>query len=313
MIKKCPGCGSVIQYKNKNEVGYSPKENAKYCERCFKLKNYNQKEVVNLKYNNSDILNIINKKAHNVFFVTDFLNLSQKVIDLFNQIKVKNKYLLINKTDLIPNSINKDKYLNWIKDTYKINEKIILLSAIKKHNIRELNNLIENNKKNYICGVTNSGKSSIINELSAINNKSEKILTSLMPNTTLDEIKINLNETTSIYDTPGFIIDDYFDENLHPKKFLKPVTLQIKNDDTVSVNEKIYIKNLTSTNSFTFYMSNEITIKKVYDIKVQNNDSMYIQKDSDIVIFGYGFINIKEECEIILSGINDFEIRKSMF
>ena len=75
MIKTCPGCGSTIQHKNPNQVGYSPKKDAKLCERCFKLKNYNKREVVELKYNNDDIINLISGKEGAIFFITDFLNL----------------------------------------------------------------------------------------------------------------------------------------------------------------------------------------------------------------------------------------------
>ena len=44
MTKKCVGCGITLQSKDINNLGYVPKEkenDAKYCERCFKLIHYN--------------------------------------------------------------------------------------------------------------------------------------------------------------------------------------------------------------------------------------------------------------------------------
>ena len=313
MIKTCPGCGSILQFDDPNKVGYSPKKDAKLCERCFKLKNYNEKKIIDLKYNNEDIINLLNSEAKSIIFVTDFLNLSNKVINIFKKINVRNKYLVINKIDYIPNSINKDKYISWIKDTYKINENIILVSAERGFNTRVINNLLDDNKDTYICGFTNSGKSTIIKKLGELNDKEIPILTSLMPNTTLDVIKIKLGDNKYIYDTPGFINSFDFDENLYPKKFLKPVTLQTKGNDIISINNQIFIKT-DKENSFTFYMSNEVDIKKVYDKELNLNNEITLGENNELVIDNYGFINIKNPCTIITNlDNNDIEVRSSMF
>ena len=313
MIKKCPGCGAALQYNDENKVGYSPKKDAKLCERCFKLKNYNEKKIIDLKYNNDDIINLLNNDAKTILFVTDFLNLSKEVVDIFNSININSKYFIINKVDYIPNSINQDKYINWIKDTYHIDEKIVLVSADKNYNIRVLNNILDENKDCYICGFTNAGKSTIINKLGELNDKDLSILTSLMPNTTLDVIKIKLGDNKYIYDTPGFINSFEFDENLYPKKFLKPVTLQLKENDIISVNNKVFIKS-NKENSFTFYMSNNIDIKKVYDSNIDINSKFSINENSEFVIKGYGFINIKKPCTIVTNLDNkEVEVRSSMF
>lgn len=313
MIKKCPGCGSVIQYTDKEKIGYSPKKDAKLCERCFKLKNYNQKQVIDLKYDNENIIKLLNDKADNVLFVTDFLNLSFNVINTFNKINVQNKTLVINKTDYIPKSINKDKYITWIKDTYNIANDIVLVSASKSYNIRVINNLIIEKKHNYICGFTNSGKSTIINKLCELNEKDSSILTSLMPNTTLDIIKIKLDDDKYIYDTPGFTNNFLFDEKLYPKKFLKPITLQIKKNDVVLIDNKIYLRFDNST-SITFYMSNDVLIKKVYDDTIKFDNEIKLEENTELLIHGYGFINNKKSC-VIKTNIEKslVEVRTSMF
>ena len=313
MIKKCPGCGATLQYTDENKVGYTPKKDAKLCERCFKLKNYNQKNIIDLKYSNSDIINLLNNKADLVLFITDFLNLNKKIVETYNQINVTKKVFIINKVDYIPNSINKEKYINWIKSTYLIKDNIILVSAEKNYNIRVINNILDESKNPYICGYTNSGKSTIINKLSEINEKKSNILTSLMPNTTLDVIKIKLDDNKYVYDTPGFINDFDFNDNLYPKKFLKPVTLQLKDNDIVSLNNEIFIKTDKAT-SLTFCMSNELNIKKVYDSNINLTNEIDISDNVDLVINGYGFINIKNSCNIKINlNTKDIEVRTSMF
>ena len=313
MTNICPGCGSTLQYTDSNKVGYTPKKDAKLCERCFKLKNYNEKKVINLEYNNEDIINLLNSSAKTIFFITDFLNLSKKVIDIYKKISVHNKYLVINKIDYIPISINKDKYISFIKSNYDINDEVILVSAERNFNIRVINNILDNCKDAYVCGFTNSGKSTIIKKIGELNNKEIPVLTSLMPNTTLDVIKIKLDNNKYIYDTPGFINNDDFDEVLYPKKFLKPVTLQIKENDIVSINNKIFIKT-DKENSFTFYMSNDVDIRKVYSVETNLSNELMVKENSDFVISNYGFINIKNPCNLITNLNNDnIEVRSSMF
>ena len=313
MTNICPGCGSTLQYTDSNKVGYTPKKDAKLCERCFKLKNYNEKKVINLEYNNEDIINVLNNSAKTIFFITDFLNLSKKVIDIYKKISVHNKYLVINKIDYIPISINKDKYISFIKSNYDINDEVILVSAERNFNIRVINNILDNCKDAYVCGFTNSGKSTIIKKIGELNNKEIPVLTSLMPNTTLDVIKIKLDDNKYIYDTPGFINNDDFDEVLYPKKFLKPVTLQIKENDIVSINNKIFIKT-DKENSFTFYMSNDVDIRKVYSVETNLSNELMVKENSDFVISNYGFINIKNPCNLITNLNNDnIEVRSSMF
>lgn len=312
MIKTCPGCGSTIQHKNPNQVGYSPKKDAKLCERCFKLKNYNKREVVELKYNNDDIINLISGKEGAIFFITDFLNISNKVVDTFKKINHHNKYLVINKIDYIPNSIIKEKYVDYIKETYKIKNDVILVSAIKKTNLVSLINKIREYKNSYICGYTNSGKSTIINEICKYYKKDSNILSSLMPNTTLDVIKIRLEENIHIFDTPGFITEYGFNEKNFPKKYLKPITIQTKESDVISLGDDIYIKCDDTVNSFTFYVSDLLTVKKVYNVDIKLDNEVVINENSDLVIYGYGFINIKKGCKLLLN-TSDFEVRKSNF
>ena len=312
MIKTCPGCGSKLQYKDPKIIGYSPKKDAKLCERCFKLKNYNKREVIDLKYNNEDIINLISNKEGAIFFITDFLNVSNNVIETFKKINHHNKYLVINKVDYIPKSISLEKYSEYIKNTYKIKNDIILISAIKNINLNELINKIKNYKDSYICGYTNSGKSTIINEICRLNGKNSKIISSLMPNTTLDLIKIRLDENTHIFDTPGFINNFEFIEENFPKKFIKPITIQTKADDVIKLGDNVFIKCNMSGNSLTFYVSDLLKVSKVYNYDNKFISKLEIDENSDLVIYGYGFINIKSKCTIFIN-TNNFEIRKSMF
>ena len=71
--------------------------------------------------------------------------------------------------------------------------------------------------------------------------------------------------------------------------------------------------------AITTYFSNDLKIDKIFD----NNDKLFdlnkkeytIEDNSDLVIKGIGFINIKKACKLIIYTEYDklIEIRKSMF
>ena len=331
MNKKCIGCGSILQSDDRNKIGYIIKEkisDAKYCERCFKITNYNEKIIVPLKGINTYIIDEINKDDKYVFFLVDFLNINKETIDTFKQIK-NNKTLVISKLDIIPRSIKQNLIINWLKEEYGITENIIFISSIKNLNTGSIENILERNnqKEAYILGYTNAGKSTLINKLCIENNiTNNKITTSLIPNTTLDFIKIKLNVNLTIIDSPGFTLnqtlynDNDFEliERINPKSFLKPITHQTKDITSIIIENKIRLTP-QNKNSLTFYTSNKINITKVFndnnELKDNKETIYHIKDNSDIVIKGLGFINIKKECNLIVnSEYQDLiEIRKSMF
>ena len=53
---RCIGCGALIQTDNKNEIGYTPmsallksfENDEVFCQRCFRLRHYNEIQPVNL-------------------------------------------------------------------------------------------------------------------------------------------------------------------------------------------------------------------------------------------------------------------------
>ncbi len=331
MTKKCIGCGTTLQTDKQNATGYIPKEkydDSSYCERCFKIMHYNEKIITKLENINDYIIEEVNKKAEYVYFLLDFLSISEETINTFKSIKVP-KTLIISKLDIIPKSIKNNNIINWLQNEYKINEDIFFQSTKKNLNTSRITNYLEEHsiKEVYILGYTNTGKSTLINKLSTINNiTNQTITTSLTPNTTVDFIKIKLNDNLTIIDSPGFTLNNtIYNENefdlikkVNPKTFLKPITYQVKEISSILIEDKIRISS-SIKNSLTFYMSNDLSIERVFD----NNKSLLeepltildINDNSDLIIKGLGFINIKKSCtlKINIEDKNLLEVRKSMF
>lgn len=325
-MNRCIGCGAILQTEDKNSIGYIPKEkinDAKLCERCFRILHYNDLKLVDLPETN-EVLSIVNKKGKFAFFLVDLLNINLEVISTYRDIKIP-KCLIISKVDFIPKYINKNNIKLWLKEEYGIKEEIIFLSAAKNQNVHAIDSVMEekNVKEAYLLGYTNSGKSTLVNRLTNENN----ITTSLVPNTTIDFIKIKLENQLSLIDSPGFLYknnlyekdDIVFIKKINPKTFIKPITFQLKKGASILIEDYIRIENNSDKCNMTLYMSNLLDIKKVYDknglLKDLSQINVMIKKNQDLVLKGIGFINCKSEANlnIYIKGEEFIEIRNSFF
>ncbi len=293
MTKKCIGCGIVLQDKDINQLGYTPKIENDLCQRCFKLKHYGEKIVIEKKQNNNELINKINKEKVIVLYLVDFLNINNETIEYFHKIN-NSKYLVITKSDIIPKNIIIDRLITNIKKEYKIEEEIILCNVFDKKNSNKLKEIIENNKVIF-CGITNMGKSSLINKLT-----NSDITISSKENTTQDFIKIN-----NIIDAPGFICNY---QVIIPKSKILPKTYQLKNKYYLNIAD-IIISTKEDAN-LTLYFANEINIEKRKKIE-EYKYLIKIKKNQDLVIKGMGFIKFSTDTSIYLNTTN-YEIRNSI-
>lgn len=294
MNKICSGCGVKLQSLSSNEPGYINEEKlltSNYCKRCFRLIHYGEtKSDKELSIDN--ILDKVNNSNNYKIYIVDILNINNNTINIFNKIK-GNKLLLISKIDLISKSINLSHIISNIKTIYKINN-IKCISSSNNYGINNLLDYLYNNniKEVSLLGPSNSGKSTLINKLMDIYNlDTTKLTTSNKRNTTLDFIKIKLDNKLTILDSPGFLIKDYGLISKY-KNIIKPITFNMKSNETLLI-DKFYIKFKNPT-SITIYIYNKINIKKYYkEIKIDYEIS--VNKNTDLCINGLGFINIKKE------------------
>lgn len=325
-MTKCSGCGVELQYDNPSKNGYA-KINSNLCNRCFRIKNYN--EYLNVDIDSTkfiDILKQINETNSLVVLVVDLINIPNNLSLITKYLK--NKLLFVfTKRDLLPLSVNDEKILNYI-ESFNINycDKEIV-SSKNNYNLDSLYEKINKNKTNndvYFIGFTNAGKSSLINKI--IYNYTDidfNITTSILPSTTLNTIRIKTNDF-NIIDTPGIVdegniidkIDSDKIKKIISKKEIKPITYQLKSNQYLLIDDFVLIKSNSDCN-LTIYMSNNLEINRYYKkvtLKNSVTSNYIIQKDNDIVIQGLGFIKIANESNLdisIIKNVNLF-IRKSL-
>lgn len=296
----CIGCGAEIQSENQNKQGYLPKsvveksidENNLVCKRCFRLKNYN--EVSDVELGAEDFYKLIktlSKKDGLIVKVVDIFDFSGSWIEDVIDIVGNNKDILLvaNKLDLLPKSVKQNKIKQWLFKMLKAKgikvKDILLISAIKNHGIEEAAARIDelrNGKDVYIIGATNVGKSTFINKLIELTTGDKNVITtSHFPGTTLGMIEIPLDRATSIYDTPGIILDydiaHYLDAKslklVMPKKEIKARVFQLNAEQSLFFGGMARVDFVKGERqSFTLYASNLVDIHRT---KLSNADALF--------------------------------------
>lgn len=292
---KCVGCGAVLQSEDKNESGYVPSsrihEEDVICQRCFRLKNYNETPDVNVESGEfMTMLNSIYEKDGLVVKVIDVFDFEGSIIPSFNRIVGNKKVIVaVNKIDLLPKSTNISRLLNRLKKMLRdegiIANETVVVSASKGFGLNELVDTINahsEGKDVYVVGTTNVGKSTLINKLiEATTGEKEVITTSNIPGTTLGMIDIPLGENQFMYDTPGVIsksqmsnilsLDDV--KYIMPRKEIKPLTYQLDEGQTLFVSNLAQLDFVSGDrSSFTIYRSDRLNVHRT---KLNNARDFY--------------------------------------
>lgn len=320
MTKTCKGCGVELTL-DKNKLGYTNNLESDLCMRCFNIKNYNKYEKVNHLEDINKIIKEVRETNDIILFVTDIFNINNQLKDIINYLN-NNVILCITKYDLI--DIDENKILNYL-DIDCIDK--LVISSKNNYNLDKLMEIINKNKKSnkvYLVGYTNAGKSTLINKIIKNYSTSDyNLTTSVLPSTTLNFIKVNIDENLTLIDTPGIIVSniiDYLDEEeikkVIPKKKIKPQIYQIKTEQTIMVNNFLGLK-IKPYNTVVFYASDTLKYMRYYK-DIQTNlkiKKIKVPSNSELIINGFGIIKIKKQSEITLYLIEniDIEIRKALF
>lgn len=303
----CIGCGARIQMADKTQPGYTPKSALEkgletgelYCQRCFRLRHYN--EIVPVGLTDDDFLRLLTQiRDANalIVYVVDIFDFNGSVIPGLHRFVGDNPILLVgNKEDLLPSSLKRSKLKDWLRQ--RANEQgirpidVSLLSAKTNHSVDQFLTKVDKYREGrdvYIVGVTNVGKSTLINQI--IRQKTgekEVITTSRFPGTTLDRIEIPLDEDHVLVDTPGIIHQSQMAHFLSgkdlkivsPQKQIKPKVYQLNDQQTIflaGVARFDYISG--ERHGFTVYVENNLPLHRT---KLANADAFYDKHVGDLL------------------------------
>lgn len=295
MMNKCSGCGINIDSNNA------------YCNRCFKIKNYNlliDRDVDGFDYKFKD--------NYLEVYMLDVLNLPSK-LDLDRE-----ALFVINKRDLFPD-VSDERIINYVS-SYNINYlDIIVVSSFDNYNLDYLYNKIKEYKKKYIyfTGNSNVGKSSLINKLLYnYGSCDSNILVSNYPNITSANIEVKLNNMILV-DTPSekdnsilSKMNSKFIKKFTPVK-LKQIVYQYHDSSIYNLEDIISVD---CRSNIIFNFNNQVSIKKSKKVISGCKYEFDMKSGYDLVIEGIGYIRTTDMCKVIITtyeGINIY-MRKSM-
>ena len=313
--KRCEGCGVVLQDQNVLQEGYTTSLENNLCQRCFRMKNYGEYQVVT-KSNDEyiEILKEVGKTKDLVIYVTDLLNIEKNI----NQIRaiIPNKMILVlNKMDVLPKSVKEEKLKKYLmNDDDNSFEEIIVISTEKNYNIDYLLKRIkfyQTSRNVYVVGHTNAGKSSLINKLiKNYSDKTQELTMSPLPSTTLNMVNIEINDYLTLIDTPGLVdvgsilnhVSAEMVKKISVKKEIKPRTYQLRKNQSIIIEDLVRIDYVEGErNSFTLFISNDLKVRRLLnlfnnsELKDKNKITYNMKYDEDLAISGLGFVKIVDK------------------
>ncbi|MGC5328511.1 ribosome biogenesis GTPase YqeH [Brevibacillus sp. SYSU BS000544] len=281
----CAGCGIPIQTEDKSKPGFTPtsalEREIVICQRCYRIKHYN--EVAPVGMDDDDFLRILNSIGATdslVVMVVDIFDFHGSWLRGLPRFVGKNPILLVgNKVDLLPANINVNRVKNWMQHESKElglkPEDVVLVSAAKGIGIDQLLSRIGQLRKGrnvHIVGVTNVGKSTLINRIVRDYGSTDmEITTSPFPGTTLDKIEIPLEDGSSLYDTPGIINRDQIGHMISaqdlqvitPKSRIKPRVFQLDDKQSLFIGGLARVDFVKGEHQpLVFYVANNLQIHR---------------------------------------------------
>lgn len=300
---RCEGCGALLQTEDPAKPGYVPeaaleRENP-VCRRCFRIRHYN--ELARVEQDPDAYLRLLRRIGQTdslVALVCDLFDFAGSWIPGIQRYLAQNDLLLLaNKIDLFPKSVKRNRLREWVRRSAESRglrpSEVILCSASKGFHVDEVVAAIERHRRGrdvYVVGVTNVGKSTLINRiLLEAGEGGGEITTSPYPGTTLDVIHIPLEDGRALIDTPGIVRRDRLSEWVSPKDLgvivprreIHPRVYQLNDSQTLFFGGLVRFDfERGPRQPFVCYVSNDLYIHRT---KLEKADEIYSRHRGELL------------------------------
>lgn len=333
MSNICKGCGVVLQQDDSKKIGYTPKVDGEYCQRCFRIRHYDD-VVISMKQGiDSDaVLQKIQEKDALVLWVVDLFDFEANMLPGINRhLLGKDIIMVATKRDLLPSTVGDEKLIQFmmsrLKDLGVIVQGIVVCGDLIKHANKEYNDsimeveyAIEHYRKTrdvVVMGMANAGKSTLLNAMC----DSSDLTTSRHPGTTLDVNEIQ-RDGYKLYDTPGLTrmdsmlthIEDSLLKTIIPLKPLKARVYQLHESQTISLGGLVRLDLIGCKKvSCVAYFSDRLSLHRSKQEKANQlwSEHMgellsptFVENYTDMEV--YELHHVKEKIDVVIHGLGWF-------
>ncbi len=346
----CQGCGVRLQIADPKNPGYTPKAEARLCQRCYRLTHYGDLAASSAEIKTEALLAKLAAMNALFLWVIDLFHLNESMIDgLTRHLPDKDIIIVATKRDLLPDTVSQHKITAMIqrqcKEARLMPKGVVVVGDYGKDGVDEVFKAIDifrNNRDVVIFGVANAGKSTLINALFP---NRLPVTVSQFPGTTVDLIPIAQRGYT-IYDTPGIemrnhllhVLEPAQVKLLQPKSAVRPVVYQLSGRQTLIIGQcaMIHIDAPKTPVSAVCYFPSKVDVHRTKTEQSagywQNHTSDKIpsvvgehgkpvkktwkKTDAkvDVVLMYVGFISISGDCTVTTETIEpcDIILRKAV-
>lgn len=334
MRKICKGCGVVLQNTDKTAIGYTPKLEADYCQRCFRIRHYDD-VVISMKQgiNSDDVLKKINETDALIVWVVDLFDFEASILPGINRHLIGKDILMVaTKRDLLPATLGNEKLsqflLRRLKDEGIVVQGIVVCGDLAQHaksddnaSVDEVKHAISYYRKGrdvVVMGMANAGKSTLLNAMC----DHVDLTTSRHPGTTLDFNEIEM-DGYRLYDTPGLTrmdsllthVDDKLLKTVIPLRPLKARGYQLRENQSLALGGLVRLDLIGCEQvSCVAYFSERL---KLHRGKQEKADELWAQHYDELLSpvigerehmkkYSYGKLDNNQKMDVVIHGLGWF-------
>lgn len=290
------------------------------CKRCHGLQNFGEvseslrpgwtEEPALSQEKFRNLLLPLREKPAVIIALVDLFDFAGSILPELDAIAGENPVIIAaNKADLLPAKMSQGRAENWVRRELEylgiqsianIGGAVRLVSSKTGFGIKQMlfkaRSLAEEMECDiYLVGAANAGKSTLINYIMgkddddkmktkgkkrAGNKVKQTVTASPLPGTTLEFIKIDIENGQTLYDTPGLLVPGTLTSKLTPaelkmvvpKKEVEPITFRVASGKCVLIGglAKIEVIGDSLPFLFTFFVSNDIKLHPTDSTKADN-------------------------------------------
>lgn len=228
VVRRCYNCGAILQCEDEGKEGYiEPRlleggdETVLFCAKCWSTQRYNfAPRGPSISDDYLTMLQDAQASDSLIVYVVDLFSFESSFApSITRQIEGLNILVIANKRDLLPESASDEELRRYVSHRFRMarlqvkEDDVILISLTSTYDVSAIREEIEKRRRRhdvYVIGAAAAGKTQLIYSFlrGYTNVSGEAVSTVYYPGTKIRVMRIPLDSSSYLYDTPGIPTDN---------------------------------------------------------------------------------------------------------